>query len=278
MFGNVCVANNFFRRAFDRLTLYWSRLEVPRRFCFEVPPTFSYCIGDPFDRESPWWVMEYTEISIKTAALIFLEVYDSCRLWALNREMIQEIRRLILEKILGNTGNVREFLSLFEAIGGSKFREFLARWSCGGMLPILSPGHTGGGVDYRFYKPFSLSFISEGEATVFLSVMDRILPPGDPVGWDYSEIDENFDGSNQDLARLRALLRCWGDVSDSSRDKVEVKSEVEASEKNLKVLPRVITDDVKTVRKYLRRVGEIHESVISGWYEALVAYLQGCLH
>lgn len=56
--------------------------------------------------------------------------------------------------------------------------------------------------------------------------------------------------------------------------------DVEASAENVEVLPRVLTDEEKllAVFEYLRRVGEIPESMLSGGYEALDVYLQGKLH
>lgn len=62
----------------------------------------------------------------KTAAFILFEVYDSCKLWALSKELTRGIRRLDSKIFLGNEGNVTECLSLIYAIERSKFREFPA--------------------------------------------------------------------------------------------------------------------------------------------------------
>lgn len=67
-----------------------------------------------------------------------------------------------------------------------------ALWSFKAMFPRLSPGRTNDDTDYRFYNPFTSRFISEGDATVVLRGMDRCMPSGHPVGWDYSEINAYF--------------------------------------------------------------------------------------
>lgn len=113
--------------------------------------------------------------------------------------MIHEIRRLNLETLLGNAGNAPKCLSLVDAIEISKFQELLVRWSGCGMLPSLSPGSADGGTDYSFYNPFTSRFTSESETTNFLRGMDRRVRSGHPVGLDYSEIDEDFVGSNATL-------------------------------------------------------------------------------
>lgn len=78
------------------------------------------------------------------------------------------------------------------------------------MLPSFSPGRTDGGANYLFEDPFTSRFTSDSEATAVLHGMDRPVPSGHPVGWYFSEIDEDFFGSNADLVRLRASLSGWG--------------------------------------------------------------------
>lgn len=55
--------------------------------------------------ESPWLAVAYTELAGKTFSFIVFEMYNSCRLSALSRDMIQEIRRLDLTSVLGCAGN-----------------------------------------------------------------------------------------------------------------------------------------------------------------------------
>lgn len=58
-----------------------------------------------------------------------------------------------------------------------------------------------------------------------------------------------------------------------------MQGDVEASEENIEVFPRVLTDEEKLLagREYLLRVSEIPESVLIGWYAELVAYFQDLL-
>lgn len=50
---------------------------------------FTYPLRELMNSESPWWVVAYTEMDAKTAVYILFEVYDSCRLRALSRDMIE---------------------------------------------------------------------------------------------------------------------------------------------------------------------------------------------
>lgn len=47
---------------------------------------------------------------------MLFNIYNSCCLWALSRDMIEVIRFLNLEPVLGNLGNARECPSIFDAI------------------------------------------------------------------------------------------------------------------------------------------------------------------
>lgn len=199
--------------AFAQLTKFWHKLEVPRDFPVDLPPVSRFHMRELCDPGSLWWVVAYTEIAAETAGFILFEVFDNCRLWALRRDMIQRIRRLSLKTVIGNAGNARECLSLVEAIERSRFQEFPSEWSCRGMLPSLSPGHSESGPDYRFYNPFTCRFKSEGEVATFLRSMDLRVPSGNLVGWDFTEVGDDFVGANADLSRLRATLNGWGDAS-----------------------------------------------------------------
>lgn len=94
-FGTV---SEFFRRAFARPTPFWQSLEVSCACAVQLPPVLIYRVLQLMDTESPWWVVACTELSAKMAASIFFEVYDTCRLLALSREMMQGIRHLSLRR------------------------------------------------------------------------------------------------------------------------------------------------------------------------------------
>lgn len=115
---------------------------------------------------------------------------------------------------------------------------------------------------YRFYNSFTAQLNSESEAAVVLRCMDRCIPSGHPVGWDFAEVDDDFVVmSNANLMRFRATLRGWGDANDE--DEVEGDSE-EGLEENIEVFRRVLTYEEKfvAVREYLLRVGKIAEVVL----------------
>lgn len=152
--------SELFRRVFPSFTAFWNSLEMPRSWTAELPPVFSYGIRKLMDPKSPWLVWAYTELAAKTAAFILFEVYESCRVWALSRNMIQGIRRLDLKTILGNAGNANECLSLIDTIESSRFRDLPEEWTFRGMLPSLAPGRTDRGAYYRYFNPFTSLFIT----------------------------------------------------------------------------------------------------------------------
>lgn len=67
-----------------------------------------YIDGDKDDRVHPFYV------------------YETCRLWALSREILEGIRRLDLRAVLENEGNASEFRRRLHSIDGSRFRGLIA--------------------------------------------------------------------------------------------------------------------------------------------------------
>lgn len=65
-----------FGSAFMRLTTFWGRLEVSGGGKAEFLPVLTYRMRDLIDRDSPWWVVAYTDVLAKTTAYIRFEVYD----------------------------------------------------------------------------------------------------------------------------------------------------------------------------------------------------------
>lgn len=180
-------------------------------------------------------------------------------LYALRLEIVQGLRRLNLEKILGSADYAPDLLLMSKAIEESKFRGFPPRLLGRGMFPSFSSGRTDGGLDYRFYNTFNSCFISNFKATNVVRGMNRRLPSGHPVRWNYFEIDEDFVRSKTYLTSFRASRCGWGYASDSSGDEVEVDGDVEASEENVHFMPSVLTDDgmLMAVPDHLFPVGEV---------------------
>lgn len=105
---------------------------------------------------------------------------------------------------------------------------------------------------------------TEREAEVVLRGMDRHVPSGPLVVWDFSDVDNGFVGSDEDLSRLRAMLSGWGEVVDDEDDNYE--GDESGYPDPVKVVPRELSDEDRliSVCALLRRVGYIHESVVGG--------------
>ena len=68
----------------------------------------------------------YTEMTAKTAAFILQDAYHNCRLWALSRDSIENIRALTLVDVLGNQANAEECLKFLSIIESTNFSAFPA--------------------------------------------------------------------------------------------------------------------------------------------------------
>lgn len=182
-----------------------------------------------------------------------------------------------MKAIIGHAGNEQKFLALLEVIERSQIRDRIPGWTVRGMLPSLGPGSTDSFADLKFYNLFTSRFISEAEAHAVSHRMDPRVPIGHPTGWDLADVAETFVRSVNDLQWLHVVVDRWGDAvdgeTDDDNDNSESVLEKRAQPRNLTEMERL-----KAMRGYLHRVGEVPESVLSGEYYALVAYLKGCLH
>lgn len=97
------------------------------------------------------------------------------------------------------------------------------------------------------------------------------------MGWEFSEFPDKFVEWNAYFRQLWATLDGRVDVSDAYAE--EFGEDDESVVKFLAV-PRELTEmeHFKAVQEYLRRVGEVPESVFRGGYDALVVYPHGILH
>lgn len=167
------LGSSFFRRAFARLTIFWSRLEVSRVCIVELPRVISYRMRELIDIESPCWFDAYMERAAKTAVFFLFEAYDSCRLQALSSDIVEGIRRINLKIILGNDRNATECRRLLDALESSRFCDLQLGWSGRGMLPSLSPARMDSGYDYRFFNPFTVLLLDAAGAAAVISGMNR---------------------------------------------------------------------------------------------------------
>lgn len=55
-------------------------------------------------------------------------VYEMCRLWVLSTDLIEGIRHLILDVVLGNAGNAQKCLAFIDAIERTSFRKLHSLW------------------------------------------------------------------------------------------------------------------------------------------------------
>lgn len=242
---------------------------------------FSYRMRAFCDPESLWWFVAYSEITDKTAAYILLQVCDTCRLWALSREMIQWIQSLNMEAVLGIADDARECFSLLEAIKGSKFRYLPTMRASRGILSSLLPGRNDSGADFRYFNPFTSPLFSKSEASSVMRAMDRLVLRDNPTGWDYYENTKDFVMSSSALRQLRARIDGWSDAFDEAMDEDDVVidfAEVEVPTELAEPWELTKKERLQAVRAFLSLVEEISESVLTGEYDAFVAHLQGSLH
>ena len=73
--------------AFPKLTIGWSRLEVPMGCYAELPQVLSYKGRYMLDEDSGWWVVGYTEKTARTSAFVLFDAYDNFRIWKLSRKI-----------------------------------------------------------------------------------------------------------------------------------------------------------------------------------------------
>lgn len=93
-------------------------------------------------------------------------------------------------------------------------------WSACGALPCLALRSTGFSTDFRYCNPFTGSYITKNHIRVILRELDRRIPLGHPVGWDFSEIPEKVVGSSVHLCQLRKTLDGWGDAVDDEAEEL----------------------------------------------------------
>ena len=153
-------------RAFAKLTLGWTHIEVPRGCSVELPPVFSYKVRALLDQNSGWWVVAYTEHIAKTAAFILFDVYDSLRLWALSPRTISFCRELDLVPVLGNDANVQEFHDLLRVIEATDYTRYPTSQRNRGEKGDYCLGRTGAGADYVYFCPLEKRILSLDEFIV----------------------------------------------------------------------------------------------------------------
>lgn len=133
--------------AFAEVTPYWQRIEVPRGCEVELPMVGTYRLRELRDPKSGWWVVAYIEFAAKAEAFLLVEVYDSYRLWCFLTEMIRNIRRFDLVRVLGSHGNAEEPERLLRVIERTNFAMLPDDLSRRGEGRSMAPGRRARGVD-----------------------------------------------------------------------------------------------------------------------------------
>lgn len=73
------------------------------------------------DPESGWRVVACTEIDVKTAAFVLMEVYDNFGIWALSLHMLNAIKTFGIDVGLVSRVNVCDIWRLFKVMDNTNF-------------------------------------------------------------------------------------------------------------------------------------------------------------
>lgn len=145
----------------------------------------------------------------KTTEFILFEAHDSCRLWLLTINSIEGIRDPNLRNILGAADNAAKCRRLFDAIETSLFCELPAERSARGILPGFLPDQNARGMIIVIETNLRVFLLLLRLLSAVLRWIDRLLPSGQPTGWDVSVADLSFFDISDDLAQLWSTLSCW---------------------------------------------------------------------
>lgn len=277
--------DSYFRKAFCGLPNHWRTIEVPMSCAVESPMIFSYRARQLMDPQSGWWVVAYTEFAVKTAAFILMEVYDNFRLWSLSPDMIGAIRSLDLTRALGCVENVRECLALLDVIEGTNYEALPSSWRNRGtrFVESRSPGRCGPGADWVYFDPWARRKVWRDEAESLMRARPRDIPDGHPMGWDFSVVPGGWRAPEVDTGMTEGAagegVNEDGFMSGGAPS-ASHPNPGPAADADLYYSPEpsAPAGDFIDIRRVLRRVGDIPESVVGGTEDVIVGYLQGRLH
>lgn len=136
------------------------------------------------------------------------ELYDSYRFWDIFTVLVGFIRKIDLYVPISCRDTVDELRSLLEVIENTDFRRLTANWSrraC--QLKDASPGRVGDRSDLLYYEPISRRSIDQWTAEC-RSQKIRVVPPGHPVGYEYSQ-DVDVGVTNAARRTVLTTRRIW---------------------------------------------------------------------
>ena len=279
------VRNTFTQRAYAGLTRFWSRIEVPRGSSAELPSVFTHRMRELMDPNSGWSVVAYTEMVAKTAAFVLMDAYHNYRLWALSPDSIEGIRALDLVRVLGNQANADECLKFLDIIEATNFAREPAQWRARQSGLSLSTGRRGAGADWIYFDPW----VNGGqgarcsvEHTRRECRIERDIPDGHPMGWDYGAIpegwqagddlgDEEEDGLADDFSEDGNAAGTPAPVGDQAQALPAIPPSV--GDPPVAASSAAPADEMVALRGVLRRIGGIPESVTDGTEDAIFGYL-----
>lgn len=141
----------WFERVFCGLPAFWSKLKVPQGGLAESPMVFTYKTPELIGPESGWWVVTDTEVIVKTAAFVLMELYDGYWIWALSPHTWKAIDTLGLDVAFGNRKNTCEIQQLAKVIGNPNFLFLPSGWTLCVAMEGRSPGRQDPGADFLYY-------------------------------------------------------------------------------------------------------------------------------
>lgn len=275
--NNITVARR--GDAFARLTVGWSRIEVPMGCYAELPPVFSYKGSAMMDPRSGYWVVGYTEFVAKTVAFVLFDAYDNFRLWRLSPRMIEFMWKLDLKPVLGSERNIDEFEYMLGMIEDTDFKRLPQHWGSRSKRRDVSDlSGRGVGADWFYYNPYSRKAITEREFEVLRNSPRPIRPINFPSGFDHDVPLPGWDeeeGSDRSSSEGRMEGEEVVEVENIEADNAE---EPAANARACESEDRSVGSDQRTaiIRDFLVDVG-LPESSLSGEVSELRGYLRGRL-
>lgn len=101
---------------YAKLTVGWSRVEVPVGCYAELPPVFTYMGSAFMDPCMGFRVFGYTEMVAKEVAFVLLNTYGNYRIWQLSGRMIKFMQNLSMMSVIGSDRNIGKVESILNHI------------------------------------------------------------------------------------------------------------------------------------------------------------------
>ena len=168
-------------------------------------------------------------------------------------------------------------------IENTRFSNFPAEWRALGSHVSLGPG-----ADFIYYNPWTRSAVSREDGRD-LAARERVISDGHPIGWNFDAIPDGWATPVAELPTGAQEAGSWDvDVPvEGSQGDEDIAMGYPAAPGTPADMAQAgaggnasapVTDDAEVVCRFLRAVGGVPESVMSGSDDMLVGYLQGRLY